>query len=209
MNAAHTRQSKEATAMCERITMIALLAAVLSLSPVRAQEQPTADPHAGHRVTPSATTQSNPGSDMAGEAGSMAGMKGDDGMDMGSMQGGPAPPDARDPHAYAEGYDFGPYSLRMADTHNLAALLVNNLEAVHGDDNNFTAYDLQAWYGHTFDRAVLKAEGDIDDGKVTEARTELLWGHAVAAFWDTQLGVRYDSGEGPNRGWHPTGLMSM
>ena len=196
MNAAHSRQYKKGTAMRDRITMIALLAAVISLSPVWAQE--TADPHAGHRMTPSATTKS---SDMAGDAGAMAGMKGDEGMDMGSMQGGPAPPDARDPHAYADGYDFGPYSLRMADTHSLAALLVDNLEAVRSDDNTFAAYDLQGWYGRTFDRAVLKAEGEIDDGEVTEARTELLWGHAVAPFWDTQLGVRYDSGEGPDRGW--------
>ena len=204
MNAAHTRQYKEATVMCDRITMIALLAVVLSLSPVWAQE--TADPHAGHRMTPAATTKS---SDMAGDAGAMAGMKGDEGMDMGSMQGGPAPPDARDPHAYADGYDFGPYSLRMADTHSLAALLVDNLEAVRSDDNTFAAYDLQGWYGRTFDRAVLKAEGEIDDGEVTEARTELLWGHAVAPFWDTQLGVRYDSGEGPDRGWLAFGVQGL
>lgn len=131
------------------------------------------------------------------------------GMDMGSMQGGSAPPDARDPHAYAEGYDFGPYPMRMADTHSFGALLVNNLETVHRDDNNSAAYDLQAWYGRTFDHAVLKAEGDIDDGEITEARTELLWSHAVAPFWDTQLGVRYDSGAGPDRGWLAFGVQGL
>ncbi len=34
-----------------------------------------------------------------------------------------------------------------------------------------------------------------------DARTELLWGHAVATYWDTQLGLRYESGMGPNRSW--------
>ena len=29
----------------------------------------------------------------------------------------------------------------------------------------------------------------MDGGKLHDARTELLWGHAVADYWDTQLGV--------------------
>ena len=43
-----------------------------------------------------------------------------------------------------------------------------------GDDS--TAYDLQAWYGTTYNKAVVKAEGDIAKGKLEESRTELLWG---------------------------------
>jgi copper resistance protein B len=36
-----------------------------------------------------------------------------------SMQGGSAPPDARDPHAYSDGYDFGPIPRpRMGDEDN-------------------------------------------------------------------------------------------
>ena len=61
-----------------------------------------------------------------------------------------------------------------------------------GDDS--TAYDLQAWYGTTYNKAVVKAEGDIAKGKLEESRTELL-GHAVAPYWDTQLGVRVDNGK--------------
>ena len=144
----------------------------------------------------------------------MAGMKEAPTMDMGatdmgSMQGGSPPPDARDPHAYAEGYDFGPMKLRLADTHSLGALLVDNLEAVRSDGNTSTAYDLQAWYGRTYDRAVLKAEGDYDNSEIQDARTELLWGHAIAAFWDTQLGARHDSGEGPNRNWLAFGVQGL
>ena len=61
----------------------------------------------------------------------------------------------------------------------------------------------------TYDRAVLKAEGEVDGGKFEEARTELLWGHAVAPFWDAQLGVRYDSGVGPNRRWLAFGIQGL
>jgi copper resistance protein B len=148
--------------------------------------------------------------------GAMPGMD-QGGMDHGSMQGGAAPPDARDPHAYSGGYalDSGAYALpggrqlRLADEHNFGSLLVDNLERARTRKNSFTAYDLQAWFGRNYDRAVLKAEGEVDGGKLEDARTELLWGHAVAAYWDTQLGVRYDSGENPDRKWLAFGIQGL
>ncbi len=138
-----------------------------------------------------------------------AGHGGGGAMDHGSMQGGAAPSDARDPHAYSNGYDFGPLKLRMADQKNFSSLLVDNLEIMRTRDKTFAEYDLQAWYGRTYDRVVLKAEGEADDGKLEEARTELLWGHAVAVYWDTQLGVRYDSGQGPGRSWLAFGIQGL
>lgn len=131
------------------------------------------------------------------------------GMDHGSMQGGSAPADARDPHVYSGGYDFGPMKLRLGDQHNYGSLLVDSLEVVRSPDRTSMGYDLQGWYGRTYDRVVLKAEGEADDGSLQDARTELLWGHAVAAYWDTQLGVRYDNGEHPDRGWLAFGIQGL
>lgn len=150
----------------------------------------------------------------------MSGMDhGSGGMDQGDMkmQGGSAPPDARDPHAWSGGYtlDSGPYALpgqrqlRLADEHNFGALLVDRLERMNTNDGNVTAYDTLAWFGRDYDRLVLKAEGDIAGGKLQDARTELLWGHAVATFWDTQLGARYDSGVGAGRGWLALGIQGL
>lgn len=127
-----------------------------------------------------------------------------------AMQGGSAPPDARDPHAYSGGQDFGTLPrLRLGDEHNFGSLLVDRLEFARTRDNESKAYDLQAWFGRDYDRVVLKAEGDVDGGKLQEARTELLWGHAVATFWDTQLGVRHDSGIGPDRSWLAFGVQGL
>ncbi len=86
---------------------------------------------------------------------------------------------------------------------------MENLEVLSTGGNTSVPYDLQAWYGRTYDRAVLKAEGEIEGGEIKEARSELLWGHAIAAYWDTQLGVRYDSGEGPNRSWLAFGVQGL
>jgi copper resistance protein B len=196
---------KETTAMRKPVALLALVLAGCAAYPVWAQ---SVDPHAGHGMSsPAAPAVQD--SDAAGKEGDMSGMNGASKMDMGSMQGGSAPPDARDPHAYSGGYSFGPERLRLADEHNFGSLLMDRFEAVRSDGDTSVAYDLQAWYGRTYDRAVLKADGEYDDGGFEETSTELLWSHAVAAFWDTQLGVRHDGGEGPDRTWLAFGVQGL
>lgn len=131
-------------------------------------------------------------------------------MENGSMQGGEAPADARDPHAYAEGADFGAIPRpRLADEHRFGSLLIDRLESVWSRDGNGVDYDVQAWYGRDYDRLVFKAEGEADHGRLQKGRTELLWGHAIASYWDTQLGVRQDSGVDPDRGWLAFGVQGL
>jgi copper resistance protein B len=143
------------------------------------------------------------------------------GMDHGSStqaQGGTASAEARDPHAYSDGYtlDSGLYALpgtrqlRLADEHNFGSVLFNRLERGFGDTSSSTAYDTQAWFGRDYDRLVIKAEGDVARGKLQEARTEVLWGHAIAPFWDAQLGLRNDSGgTAPERTWLALGVQGL
>ena len=131
-------------------------------------------------------------------------------------QGGDAPENARDPHAYSSGYTLtdGPYALAgpgrltLADEHSFWSVLADRLE--YNDDENSTVYDVQGWSGTTFDRAVFKAEGDIVRGKLVESQTEFLWSHAVSAYWDTQLGARFDQyDEGRNRQWLTFGFQGL
>src|SRR5690606_23038375 len=139
-------------------------------------------------------------------------------MDHGDMQmqGGSAPADARDPHAYSDGYTLtegpyaqpGPRQLKLADEHAFWSVLGDRLE--YHEDSESTVYDIQAWYGTTYNRFVIKAEGDIADGTLEESSTELLWGHALNAYFDTQLGVRLDQyDEGKNRQWLAIGMQGL
>lgn len=143
-----------------------------------------------------------------------------EGMDHGSMgdaQGGTAPVDARDPHAYSGGYGLGvgkyayaqTRQLKLADEHNFAALLANRFERVNSSYGNSFSYEALAWFGRDYDRLVVKAEGDLVENKVPDARTEVLWGHAFAPFWDTQLGLRSDNGGGPERRWLAFGVQGL
>lgn len=135
---------------------------------------------------------------------------GDKGMGKMNMQGGSAPADARDPHAYSDGIGFrASPRLHLADQYTMATLMVDRLEAVRGDDSSWRVYDLRAMYGRDYDRAVLKSEGEIYNDKLLEASTELLWSHAIATFWNTELGLRYDSGEGDNQSWLAFGVQGL
>jgi copper resistance protein B len=139
-------------------------------------------------------------------------------MDHGDMQmqGGKAPADARDPHAYSSGYTLtdGPYG--MADSRHLKHAVEHPMWSVMADrleydiDSDAVVFDMQAWYGTTYDKLVVKTEGHISEGKLEESQTDLLWGHAVAAYWDTLLGVRFDQyAHGDNRQWLALGVQGL
>lgn len=114
----------------------------------------------------------------------------------------------RDPNAYTDGKDFSHQSKpMMGDQEYLGALIVDRLEGVNVRDDFSMTYDWQAWYGKDYDRLVVRAEGEIDQGQFKSARNEALWGHALTAFWDTQLGIRYDSGQGTDRAWGAVGIQ--
>lgn len=131
-------------------------------------------------------------------------------MDMGEMQGGAPPPDARDPDAYADGVHSGPMTgMDMADNAPYGMLLIDQLEYGRGDDAESLNFNLQASYGNDYDKLWLKASGaDTPDG-LAATRTEALWDHAIATYWGTQLGLRHDFGEGPGRNWLAFGVQGL
>lgn len=132
------------------------------------------------------------------------------GMDMGSMQGGKAPPDARDPDAYAEGVRSGPMrGMDMADDDRFGRLLIDKLEYAHGNGPDAAVLDAQAWHGGDYDKLWVKAQGERASGRLQDLRAEALWDHAIAAFWGFQLGARHDFGEGPGRDWAAVGIQGL
>jgi len=159
----------------------------------------------------------------AAAVGACAGAVSAQAMDHGAMQtrmqGGRAPADARDPHAWSGGYrmGIGPYALphgdhamEMADQRAFGSLLVDRLERAGNGTGVATTYDARATFGTAYDKLVAKGEGEAARGRVGHARTELLWGHAVGAYWDTQLGLRADAGSGrPGRNWLAFGVQGV
>jgi len=213
--------------MNSQIKHVAVAVALLSLTPAWAQG---AD--ANMQNMPGMAQDGVGQQDMSGMNGAMPGMSDQHGSsdtaaqkhDMSNMKQGSmsmqktaSPTGTRDPNAYSDGYTLdsgsyalpGPRQLRLSDEHSYGSLLLNRLERVYTSNGNSTAYDAQAWLGRDYDRLVIKAEGDVAQGKLQDSRTELLWGHAIASFWNTQLGVRNDGGVGPNRNWLAFGVQGL
>ena len=90
---------------------------------------------------------------------------------------------------------------RVMDMHDdplLAMFKLDQFEHAHGDDENSTAWEAEAWIGRDFDKLWLRTEGERQSGG-TDARIEAFWDHAFASYWDWQLGVRHDFGSGPQQ----------
>lgn len=130
------------------------------------------------------------------------------GMEMGPMQGGKAPPGARDPFASAEGTrNRGLPGNHMADTRLIGFLLVDKLE--FNDASDTLRLDAEGWIGGDVNRLWLKADGERRAGRLGATRTEALWDRRFATYWSSQIGLRHDFGQGPGRNWAAIGVQGL
>ncbi len=116
---------------------------------------------------------------------------------------------ARSPD-YSDGIgQSGMPGMDMSDSQPLGMLKIDQFELTDGRYAAGQAWDMEGWYGNDSDKLWLRSEGDADHGRIEEGQVEALWSHAVAAFWNTQLGMRQDVGEGPHRQWAAFGIQGL
>ncbi len=124
---------------------------------------------------------------------------------------------SRSPHEYSNGYERerGPYALpvseqvSLADEQSFSRLLFNRFEQLDKQRGDATRFDVQVWYGETYNHFVLKTEGELEGSSLGESKSELLWSYAATRFWDAQFGVRIDNGNGPSRSWLAAGVQGL
>lgn len=138
------------------------------------------------------------------------------GMDMTNAQGGTAPADARTADAWTDKtLSASPApdvpALRLGDSELHGFLRVDRLERFVDSNahDRGNSYDLSAGIGSTYHKLLVKAEGEQADGRLTDARTEALYSAAVHPYWDAQLGLRSDTGEGEQRTWLAVGVQGL
>ncbi len=191
-------------------TLALALSSYFTLATAAYAASPAEGPHDGMDMqnvpavsTQAAPSHSTPKPDDASAASSKT-------MDMGKMQGGSPPPDARDPNAYADGLHSGPMpGMDMADNNAYGKLMIDQLEYARNDGVESLNFDMQGWYGDDYNKIWLKAEGAHTPDGLAATRTELLWDHAIATYWGAQLGLRHDLGEGPVRNWLAVGVQGL
>jgi len=120
----------------------------------------------------------------------------------------PPPPPQYTPH------DMTPSQMnammQMDDDASLGVFTLDRLERRRSTAGDYaTSWEAEGWYGNPIDRLWLKTEGERGADGTQDARVEALWSHAWTSFWDWQLGVRHDFGQGPDRQWLAVGVEGL
>jgi len=100
-------------------------------------------------------------------------------------------------------------AMEMDDAASVATLRLDRLERVDGDDGVATAWKFAATVGGDFDKLLVRSEGEHVCGAFERADAEVSWDHAVATYWDAQVGVRHDFGRGADRTWAAIGVQGL
>lgn len=88
--------------------------------------------------------------------------------------------------------------------------VMSEFELVQEDGEQVLEWDIDAWYGKDLHKFWLKSSGAYADSELENANVELVYSHAVSAFWDQQFGVRHDfkpSPQGDTRTWLSFGYI--
>jgi len=189
------------------ITAAWLAATCLALAaPVLAQ-------HEGHKMPPADAASADHEMDMPAETpapGQMPEQRSPHAGHAAPPQAGSGPPRAADAVWGAEAMRAS----RDANRREMGAmrwgwLMADRLEYRAGDGVDLGLWDVQGAYGGDIDKLWLKSEGEAEWGRrVHEAEVQALWSHAIAPFFDLQLGVRQDLA-GPSRTHAAIGLQGL
>jgi copper resistance protein B len=72
-------------------------------------------------------------------------------------------------------------------------VLFDQLEWQTGGGSDAFSWDTKGWVGQDRNRLWFRTEGDRADGRTEQAQLHLLYGRAVARWWDVTAGVRLDT----------------
>lgn len=132
-------------------------------------------------------------------------------MKMGSMQGGRAPADARDPNAFADGYENSTLpGFEKTDQLAFGMMLVDQLETFSSNEGEGLAWSAQFAHGDDENKLWLRSQGLKISGQRLDAYSgaEALWWHGFSPFWGTVAGVRQDIGRGAHT-WLAVGIEGL
>lgn len=91
----------------------------------------------------------------------------------------------------------------------LTMITVDQLEKRDASSGNPLAWEIQGWAGYDLNKFVFKTEGERSSGETEKAELQLLYGKAIAPFWDIQFGIRHDFYPKPTQDWAVVALQGV
>lgn len=91
----------------------------------------------------------------------------------------------------------------------LAMIKIDQLEVREADGSDPIVLEAQGWVGKDLHKLWGKAEIERVGSETEEAEFQLLYGRAIAPYWDLQAGIRHDSRPRPDRNWFAFGVQGL
>lgn len=88
-------------------------------------------------------------------------------------------------------------------------VLVDQFEWQGGDGRPGLTWDTTGWIGRDVNRFWFRTEGASEDGRLDHGEVHLLYGRAIARWWEVVGGVRQDARPGPAQTWAAVGLQGL
>lgn len=88
-------------------------------------------------------------------------------------------------------------------------VLLDRLERFGGDDADGLSWEAQAWIGGDLNKLWLRGEGERVGGHTESADVELLYGRAIAPWWDAVVGLRHDFEPGGPQDYAAFGVTGL
>ncbi len=88
-------------------------------------------------------------------------------------------------------------------------VLLDRLESRNASGGDVLHWKLDTWVGHDLRKLRIRSEGDRREGTSERADLEVLWGRAVARWWEAVAGVRADFAPGRNQEWAAFGVRGL
>lgn len=103
--------------------------------------------------------------------------------------------------------DVGGHAMHDASTNYF--VLFDQFEWQSGRSTDAFAWDTKGWIGKDRDRFWFRSEGDRTGSRTEQAQLNLLYGRAIARWWDVTAGIRLDTLPGTPRGALAVGIQGL
>jgi copper resistance protein B len=88
-------------------------------------------------------------------------------------------------------------------------VVFDQLEFQTGPGDDGLSWDTKGWIGGDVNRFWFRTEGETDGDRPADAQVHLLYGRAIARWWEVVGGIRQDIRPGPQRTWAAVGLQGL
>ena len=97
----------------------------------------------------------------------------------------------------------------MEDDPTLFTVFADQFEWRDGEDDELMVWDVQGWIGKDLNKFWWKTVGESAGSGVDDAELQFLFSHAIAPFWDVQIGWRSDIEPDSGRDWAVIGVQGL